>query len=159
MCGTLTYDNHNGTDFRLTSREAERAGVDVIAAAEGRIVSVRDGQPDVSVRANGKEAVRGVECGNGVRIAHSGGFETQYCHMARGSVRVQAGQAVKAGQPLGRVGLSGMTEYPHLHFTVRREGKVVDPFAYGASPGTCGEGNSLWEQSLHAQLTYRPRTG
>jgi hypothetical protein len=156
-CGTLTYDNHNGTDFRLSSRAAQRAGVDVIAAAEGRVVAVRDGQPDVSVRDSGKDAIRGVECGNGVRIAHSEGFETQYCHLARGSVRVQPGQDVGAGHPLGRVGLSGLTEYPHLHFTVRREGRVVDPFAYGASPGTCGEGEWLWEQSLHTQLTYRQR--
>lgn len=51
-----------------------------------------------------------------------------------------------------------MTEYPHLHFTVRREGEIVDPFAYRASSGACGEGESLWEQSLHEQLTYRPRT-
>jgi hypothetical protein len=157
MCGTLTYDNHNGTDFRLSSHKAAHAGIDVTAAAEGRVVRVRDGESDVSVRDNGKEAVRGVECGNGVVIAHSGGWETQYCHMARDSVQVKPGQPVKAGQPLGRIGLSGMTEYPHLHFTVRREGRIVDPFAYRASPGACGEGESLWEQSLHEQLTYRPR--
>ena len=157
-CGTLTYNDHNGTDFRLVSREAERAGVDVMAAAEGRVARVRDSEPDVSVRHNGKEAARGIECGNGVVIAHAGGFETQYCHMARGSVQVKAGQPVKAGQKLGRVGLSGMTEYPHLHFTVRREGRIVDPFAYGASPGACGTGESLWEEPLRAQLSYRPRT-
>src|ERR1700742_3786963 len=35
-CGTLTYDGHNGTDFRLPSLAAQRSGVDVRAAASGR---------------------------------------------------------------------------------------------------------------------------
>ena len=157
-CGTLTYDNHNGTDFRLNSLAAQRAGVDVIAAADGRVLRARDGLPDVSVRENGKEKIRDRECGNGVVIAHSGDWETQYCHMARGSLVVKPGQSVVAGQKLGRVGLSGLTEYPHLHFTVRHQGKVADPFAHQASAGSCGTGQPLWEPALHEQLTYKPRT-
>ena len=60
-CGTLTYDSHNGTDFRLTSMRMQRAGVGVLAAAAGRVVRVRDGVPDVAVRATDREAVRGAE--------------------------------------------------------------------------------------------------
>ena len=85
-------------------------------------------------------------------IAHGDGWETQYCHMAQGSLRVKPGDTVEAGQPIGRVGLSGMTEYPHLHFTVRQRGQVVDPFAAGAPPGSCGQGASLWA----APLAYEP---
>jgi len=37
QCGSLTYDSHNGTDFRLKSLAAQKAGVNVVAAADGRV--------------------------------------------------------------------------------------------------------------------------
>ena len=157
-CGTLTYDGHNGTDFRLPSMRMQRAGVGVLAAAAGRVVRARDGVSDVSVRATDREAVRGTECGNGVVIAHSDDWETQYCHLARGSLRVQPGQTVAAGQQLGLVGLSGLTEYPHLHFTVRHQGNIADPFAYGAPAGACTGGEVLWESAARERLGYQERT-
>lgn len=157
-CGSLTYDGHNGTDFRLPSMEAQRKGVEVLAAADGRVVRVRADVADISVRDIDRNAVRGMECGNGVVIEHADKWETQYCHMARDSLQVRPGQTVKAGQPLGRIGLSGLTEYPHLHFTVRRDGKIADPFAYNAPAGACRGGEALWEPSLEQQLAYRERT-
>ena len=157
-CGTLTYDGHNGTDFRLPSLASQKAGVGVLASASGRVLRTRDGAPDGAFGKSAREAVRDVECGNGVVIEHQEHWETQYCHMASGSLAVKPGESVKAGQPLGRVGLSGLTEYPHLHFTVRHEGAVVDPFAYGAASGSCGGGELLWHPALHAQLAYQERT-
>jgi murein DD-endopeptidase MepM/ murein hydrolase activator NlpD len=157
-CGTLTYDGHSGTDFRLPSMKSQREGIDVLAAADGRVLRVRDEIADISVKETNRESTTGLECGNGVVISHSGGWETQYCHMARHSLQVRPGQFVKIGQPLGRIGLSGLTEYPHLHFTVRHEGKITDPFAYGAAAGRCGGGEMLWEPSLRDKLTYRERT-
>ncbi len=126
--GAVTYDAHNGTDIRLPNMAAQRRGVEVLAAASGRVLRVRDGVADRSVRETGTAAVASVECGNGVVIEHAGGLQTQYCHMAQGSVRVKPGDVVQAGQAIGAIGLSGQTEYPHLHFTVRRGGAVVDPF-------------------------------
>jgi hypothetical protein len=157
-CGTRTYDGHNGTDFRLPSMRMQRAGVGVLAAAAGRVVRVRDGVGDASVRTTDREAVRGSECGNGAVIAHSGDWETQYCHLARGSLRVQPGQTIEAGQQLGLIGLSGLTEYPHLHFTVRHLGKIVDPFANGAPAGACSGGEVLWESAARERLGYQERT-
>src|SRR5262249_22604273 len=87
---------------------------------------------------------------------HDGGWETQYCHMARGSVVVRPGDQVTAGQAIGRVGLSGLTEFPHLHLTVLREGKVVDPFAVDLPEGQCGPGESLWDQSFESEVAYKP---
>jgi hypothetical protein len=133
----------------------QRAGVDVLAAAPGRVLRTRDDAADISTRVTGRDAVRGRECGNGLVIAHEGGFETQYCHMARGSLVVRPGDEVSAGQRLGRVGLSGDTEFPHLHFTVREGSKVVDPFAYGAPESSCGGGTTLWRSQLQAALQYR----
>jgi Peptidase family M23 len=156
-CGTLTYDGHNGTDFRLPSLASQKAGVEVLASASGRVLRTRDGVPDGAFGKSAREAVRDVECGNGVVIEHPEQWETQYCHMASASLVVKPGELVKAGQPLGKVGLSGMTEYPHLHFTVRHKGAVVDPFAYGAVADTCGSGAPLWHPALHAQLAYQER--
>lgn len=156
-CGTRTYDAHNGIDFRLPSMEAQRAGVDVVAAATGRVTRVRDGVTEGVFLKLGREAVRDSECGNGVVIEHPDHWETQYCHLAKGSIRVKPGDPIGAGQSLGRIGLSGLTEYPHLHFTVRHQGKVADPFAYGAADNSCNGGKFLWDPALRDQLTYQER--
>ena len=153
-CGTRTYQAHNGVDIRLKSLAAQRAGVAVLAAAPGKVARVRDGVADVSVRATCLSAVEGRECGNAVVLAHDGGWETQYCHMAMGSVSVKPGQAVAAGQPIGKVGLSGQTEYPHLHLSVRRAGAMVDPFAPTRAAG-CGADESLWSPEARRQMGYK----
>ena len=141
-CGARTYDKHDGTDIRLPSMARQRAGVAVMAAAAGIVLRTRDGVDDVSMRV--RPVTDGQDCGNGLAIDHGGGWETQYCHMAKGSLVARPGQAVSAGQALGRIGLSGNTEFPHLHITVRQDGKAVDPFAWGAAAGACSGGRSLW---------------
>ena len=157
-CGSLTYEGHNGVDFRVPDLKAQRAGVAVLAAADGTVSRVRDGVTDVSVKTTGLDAVKGQECGNGLVVDHGGGLVTQYCHMRQGSLVVKAGQAVKRGQALGQVGLSGQTEYPHLHFTVRRDNVVIDPFAPApGAAGTCGSGGGLWSAAAAGKLAYKPR--
>lgn len=158
-CGTRTYDAHDGIDFRLLSLAAQAKGVAVLAAAPGRVRGVRDGELDISVRQRGKDAIAGRECGNGVVIEHEGGWTTQYCHMAKGSLRVKLGAQVKAGEPLGLVGLSGNTEYPHLHFVLRQGARVVEPFAFDLQPGACGRGHrSAWAPDVAARLAYVERS-
>lgn len=151
MCGTRAYPGHNGTDFRLKSMVEQRAGVAVLSVARGRVLRVRDGVPDVSVKARGHDAVSGEECGNGIVVDQGRGWESQYCHLAKGSLRVKPGQRVREGQPIARVGLSGDTEFPHVHYTLRFKGRVIDPFAYGAAPASCGGGVQLWKQRLPYQ--------
>lgn len=154
-CGTLTYDGHDGTDFRVPDLAVQRAGVDVLAAAPGRVLRVRDAVADISVRELGRERVEGTECGNGLVIAHEAGFETQYCHLAKGSVAVRPGDTVEAGQRLGKVGMSGLAEFPHLHLTIRRGGAVVDPFQPAPAPGACGSDVALWDEASREALAYR----
>jgi murein DD-endopeptidase MepM/ murein hydrolase activator NlpD len=156
-CGGRSYDGHDGTDIRIPNLEIQRQGVEVLAAAPGRVIGSRNDMEDVSVRTAGKAAIAGKECGNGAVIEHEGGWRTQYCHMAKGSVRVKAGDQTTTGQPIGLVGLSGDTEFFHLHFTVRYRGKTVDPFAYGAAENSCGGGRSIWAASLGEQMQYRAR--
>lgn len=154
-CGTLTYNDHNGVDFAVRDLAAMTAGMAVKAAAAGRVRAVRDNEPDTSVKERGKDAVKGRECGNGVVIDHDEGWQTQYCHLRRGSISVRAGQRVSAGDMLGLVGLSGLTEYPHLHFTLRQNGATVDPFlGLGSKCGSATK--ALWQAEALAQLSYLP---
>lgn len=153
-CGVMSYDGHDGVDIRVATMADQQRGVAVIAAAAGVVRGLRDGMQDQDVRMAGEASVRGRECGNGVVITHEGGWETQYCHMAKGSVQVRVGQAVGVGAPLGRIGESGDAAFPHLHFSVRRDGKKLDPFAWDAPAGTCGAGHSLWSKDAAAALSY-----
>ena len=157
-CGARTYNGHDGTDFALRDLKAMEAGVDVVASASGRVKAVRDGEADVSVKIGGRQSVAGKECGNGVVLEHDGGWETQYCHMRRGSIVVRNGQEVAAGQKLGLVGLSGFTEFPHAHLTVRKGGVAVDPFDGHRADDICGVpgASPLWRPDLRAAVTYEP---
>ncbi len=146
MCGGLTYDGHKGTDFALPSLAAQAAGVNVLAAAPGMVHGVRDDMPDILQGQPGAPDVSERECGNGVVIGHADGWETQYCHMEQGSVQVQPGQRVAMGAVIGRVGLSGETEFPHLHLSVRHDGAVVDPFDPDGVTTCATPGDStLWQ--------------
>ncbi len=156
-CGSRSYDTHGGIDIRINSLAAMRAGVPVLASAPGTVLRLRDGVPDVSVRGRPPGPIDSQECGNGVAIGHGDGWETQYCHMRQGSVRVKVGDTVKAGDAIGLVGLSGNTEFPHIHITVRQGTTTVDPFAYGAAAGSCGGGASLWSPEAAKALVYKPR--
>ncbi|SEN75878.1 Peptidase family M23 [Gemmobacter aquatilis] len=150
-CGSLSYEAHEGTDFALPSLAAMAAGVEVRASAAGRVRGIRDGMPDIAANDSAAPALEGRDCGNGVAITHEGGWETQYCHMKQGSLLVRPGQDVAAGTPLGQVGLSGRTEFPHLHVTLRQGKTVVDPFAPG-STDSCGPATEgLWQVALPYQ--------
>ena len=159
-CGTATYEEHSGTDFRLLSVKAAEAGIPVLASAAGRIKAVRDGMEDrLAIAPEDKAAAKDRECGNGAVIEHEDGWETQYCHMRRGSVTVRAGEMIAAGAPLGLVGFSGSAQFPHVHLAVRRDGKVVDPFLGEAVSGACLREDtaapaSLWASGLSKQLGY-----
>ncbi|MEL6467475.1 MAG: M23 family metallopeptidase [Pseudomonadota bacterium] len=127
-CSNLSYDTHQGTDFALKSIGQMRDGVDVVAAAPGVVKGTRDGMEDRLFRAEDSERINGRDCGNGVLIEHADGWSTQYCHLKRGSVAVRTGDSVDVSTILGQVGLSGRTQFPHLHLTVRKDNAVVDPF-------------------------------
>jgi hypothetical protein len=124
------------------------------------VKAVRDGMTDISVAEIGREALKGREAGNGVLIDHGEGWETQYSHMRKGSTTVRPGETVNAGTPLGKIGMSGAAEFPHVHFSVRHNGKEIDPFTGTADPIACGEtGRTLWHADALATLKYQPTGG
>jgi murein DD-endopeptidase MepM/ murein hydrolase activator NlpD len=69
--------------------------------------------------------------GNHIVIRHGFGYETLYGHLSK--YKSRAGQRVKRGDIIGYVGSTGRSEGPHLHYEVRKNGKVVNPlnFYYG----------------------------
>jgi hypothetical protein len=150
-CGLLTYDGHKGTDFALPSLIAQAEGVNVVAAAPGTVRGVRDGMLDILQTTDAAPDVAGKECGNGVVVNHGDGWETQYCHLANGSVSVKNGDRVAIGTVLGKVGLSGETQFPHLHLSVRQNGIVIDPFdPDGAITCNAPVDETLWSDDIDA---------
>lgn len=63
--------------------------------------------------------------GKYIKINHGHGYETAYGHLS--SIEVQPGQRVKKGQLIGRVGSTGYSTGPHLHFEVMLNGEQVNP--------------------------------
>jgi hypothetical protein len=160
MCGPLSYDGHDGLDFRIPAAAMQR-GVAVLAPAPGTIVGVRDGEADGAFLQRGEAALGGRDCGNGVRIDHGDGWTSQLCHMRNGSLNVRVGDHVSAGQTLGLVGLSGHTQFPHVHFALNRGDTKLDPLTGRALDqiGACGPSAAMpgahWSDQARAALSYR----
>lgn len=159
-CGQLTRQKHKGIDIRIVDHVDMREGVPVLAAAAGTVWRTRDGIEDVNVNEiGGQEVVNEYGLGNTVLIDHGGGWITYYGHMLKGSVAVKEGEKVEAGQQIGLVGLSGLTNFPHLHFMVGLKKKLIDPFTGTGDkdPLVCGDtGQALWDDATLAALNYRP---
>jgi murein DD-endopeptidase MepM/ murein hydrolase activator NlpD len=94
---------HSGVDLR------DSYGAPVRAAAGG-VVSVAGGRGGY---------------GNMVEIDHGDGMSTRYGHLSE--IDVVQGEPVKPGAVIGRVGSSGRSTGPHLHYEVRIDGEAVDP--------------------------------
>lgn len=94
---------HNGTDI------AAKVGTSVVAAASGEIIDIGDY----------------FFSGSTVMIDHGRGFITMYAHL--GKIDVKLRKRVRAGQPIGKVGITGRVTGPHLHFGVYLNAAAVDP--------------------------------
>lgn len=156
-CGPRSYDGHKGTDIAVRDWKAMEQGVDVLAAAEGKVLRIRDSVNDVVLNRQQLDKVKQANksCGNGVFIEHGNGWQTIYCHLKKNSVVVKPGQTVKKGQKLGQVGHSGYVEFPHLHLSVLKDNRVIDPFTGVNNQHGCNKSQySLWsEEKLKS---YRP---
>lgn len=96
-------------------------GMDLLAATDTPILAAADGVVESAVR-NGKKD------GINVTINHQNGYVTVYKNMGKMSVRKR--QKVKQGDVIGRVGMSGISFAPHLHYEVWYNGQMMNPMDY-----------------------------
>ena len=144
-CGPKTYDTHKGTDFAIFPDGFGYKNSEVLAAASGQVAAIRNSVEDGEFIFGDKKNIAGIECGNGVVISHADGWQTQYCHLQDGSIDLVKGQQVLAGQVIGLIGLSGKTQFPHLHFSVRKDGNYIDPFSKKHESLDCDKENEhIW---------------
>jgi hypothetical protein len=129
------YDQHDGSDFLMVGGfdTMDAGSASILAAADGVVVEAHDGEYD---RCHASLATGDIDCdghpviGNHVILEHEGGVRTLYWHMMTGSVAVTEGAVVTCGTVLGKVGSSGWSSMPHLHFEVNAaDGSTIDPYA------------------------------
>lgn len=157
-CGNLTYDGHRGTDFAVVDDLAMEQGAVVVAAAAGTVRLTHDGEADRFTSSDNTNVDRvQKQCGNRVAIDHGDDWLSDYCHLRRGSILVKEGDVVKPGQPIAKIGLSGKTEFPHVHFAVYHKQNLIDPFTGNDNSMECKSGDGgLWDDSLLSDLAYQP---
>ncbi len=102
-------------------------GIDLVRAGGGA-----NGTPVIASRSGTVEVVQRSNSGYGnmVLINHHDGYKTRYAHMISGSITVKVGDYVEAGRTLGRVGSTGNSTGPHLHFEVIYRGEEQNPKYY-----------------------------
>lgn len=160
-CGFRTQEGHDGTDIAVSDLSALDTSIAVRAAADGVVWRVRDGVKDQILKPGDEDTVSKIGCGNVVIMQHPGGWQTNYCHLKNGSILVEPGQPITKGKRIGAVGVSGLTEFPHLHFMVRRkiDGTMVsvDPFDGQPLTETChtekNDDGGLWDTPVAYQKT------
>jgi murein DD-endopeptidase MepM/ murein hydrolase activator NlpD len=81
----------------------------------------------VRVTANGKVTIASWQGGYGnmIEVNHGNGLSTRYGHLSK--IEVKVGDVVRIGQTIGRVGSTGRSTGPHLHYETRINGEPVDP--------------------------------
>jgi murein DD-endopeptidase MepM/ murein hydrolase activator NlpD len=104
----------------ITGRRAMHTGIDIAAAKGSDIVSMADGVVIFSGRKGGY--------GNIVEVRHANGLETRYAHNSRNLVK--EGDVVTKGQVIAKLGSTGRSTGPHVHFEVRKNGKAINPNQY-----------------------------
>lgn len=101
-----TWAMHSGIDFRGATGEP------VFASGDGRVIHA------------GSMGGYGLM----VEIDHGNGLTTRYAHLSR--IETREGDAVRAGHRIGRVGSTGRSTGPHLHYETRMNGDAIDPMRF-----------------------------
>jgi Peptidase family M23 len=123
----------DGATFSGDSRDVRSYfayGRPVLAVAGGRVVTARDGLPD-NVPGHGESFHPAVPitietvAGNTITLDLGGGQFAYYLHLQPGSLRVKAGDRVRRGQALARIGSTGDAREPHLHFEITTSSKLA----------------------------------
>ena len=140
------YDEHKGSDFALAGgfETMDNGSALVLAAADGIVIDTHDGEYD---RCHLVQGQVGIDCdgfpmrANSITVEHEDGIITMYWHLKSGSVQVAIGDEVACGEPIGVIGSSGISSFPHLHFELQQNDQVIDPFA-----GPFSQERSWWTE-------------
>ena len=97
---------HRGVDFKAP------LGTPIVATADGVVESA------------GEQKLYGLK----VVIQHDGEYKSLYAHLSE--IKVKAGEKIRKGTVIGRVGSSGISTAPHLHYEIIKDGAPVDPAEY-----------------------------
>ena len=102
-------------------------GIDLVKSGGGAlgtpVIASRSGRVEVVQRSNSGY-------GNMILINHGDGYKTRYAHLVSGSMTVSVGDYVEAGRTIGKVGSTGNSTGPHLHFEVIYNGETYNPANY-----------------------------
>lgn len=134
----IYYSSHGGYDFDLNF------GTQIIASSSGYA-----------------SYYYCKDCGNTIKINHPNGYQTTYMHLQEDDILTKAGPVwVETGDVIGKVGLTGRTTGPHLHFEVTKDrngngnfnddfptGKI-DPFGWQSNEKNDPWENYSWEDTL-----------
>jgi len=127
-----TYRPHLGVDYGAPT------GTSVVAVANGVVVS----------------AGFSGQSGRMVHLRHAGGYETYYLHLSALGPGIRRGVHVEQGQRIGRVGMTGAANGPHLDFRIRQNGVFVNPLTVHR---TMPPGRPIDPASLDAFRSRRAR--
>lgn len=125
-----TMHFHEGMDF------AAPTGTDVIATADGVVAETDFRNYNRSY-------------GLMVRIDHGYGYETLYGHLS--DILVRRGEQVKRGQVIAKVGNTGQSTGPHLHYEVHKGGKIMNPVGYYFNDLTPAEYDQMLEMASNGK--------
>jgi murein DD-endopeptidase MepM/ murein hydrolase activator NlpD len=117
------WRNHNGLDLTADT------GTPVYATGDGIVIEAK---------ANGGY-------GNVIFVSHGYGFESRYAHLSK--FNVVTGQRVKRGEEIGRVGTTGLSTNPHLHYEVLYNNKWINPIYFMYRDLSQAEYNELLKEA------------
>ncbi len=148
--------SHAGEGKALTDYHAW--GQRILSPADGTVVAASDGAEDIPPGPPSKPG-SGNPAGNHVVIDHGNGEFSLLAHLQKGSVKVKAGETVKAGQLLGLCGNSGNTSEPHLHIHLQDRAEFPGaaeglPMAFTAF---VADGKAVAKGELVKGMKVRPR--
>jgi hypothetical protein len=138
-CGARSYDGHDGTDFRVPSMAAVRTGVAVLAAADGVVAGhARRHAGCLDPREPAKRRSRTASAATAWCCAMPTAGKRSTAISRKAASRSGVARRCGPARASALVGLSGLTEFPHLHLTIRHQGQGDRPVrARHRSAGAC----------------------
>lgn len=117
---SIISSGYGGSFHPVLKKESIHTGIDIPAPYESEIIAAYDGKVVLSEKLEGY--------GNTVILDHGNGYKTMYAHCE--SLSVVKDQNVKSSEVIAKVGSTGKSTGPHLHFEIRKNDEHVNPQEY-----------------------------